>query len=294
MPDPNAQNRPLSAAFMLLASVFIAASTLCAKALGTEALGAPIHPLQVTFGRFLFAFIYLGTLTLIFRPALGRPNLKLHLLRTSFGWLGVTLMFAAAARIPLGDATAISFLNPVFAMVLAVLFLSEKVGWVRWSAAAVAFLGALILLRPGAGSLQTGALFALMAAAVLGCEIIVIKYLSGREAPFTILLTNNAIGLTIATLTALFVWVWPDPRQWLALAGVGVFMAMAQLCYVNSLSRADASFAVPFSYATLVFAAIYDGVLFATWPDALSLLGAATILAGAALLAWREARLGRA
>lgn len=193
-------------------------------------------------------------------------------------------MFAAVAFIPLSDATAISFLNPVFAMLLAIPLLGERVGRVRWAAAAIALAGALILLRPGPESFQLAALLALGAAMLLGVEIICVKKLSGREPPFQILLINNAIGLTISTLAVLAVWQTPTGPQWATLAGVGVLMASAQVCFVNSVARADASLVVPFSYATLVFATLYDFALFSVVPDAVSIAGVLTIVAGAALL----------
>ncbi|MEM6635458.1 MAG: DMT family transporter [Pseudomonadota bacterium] len=283
-----AQSHGIAIVLMLTASAFIALSTLVAKMLGTGTLGPEIHPLQVTFGRFCFAFVFLLGLSALMRPRLMRPNLRLHVARSTFGWAGVTLMFAAAARIPLADATAISFLNPVFAMALAVIFLKEQVGWVRWSAAAIAFFGALVLLRPGTGSFQPAALLALASAAVIGCEVILIKMLSDKETPFTILLTNNAIGLTIATAAASFVWVSPSPAVWMGMAAVGLSMATAQICFVNSLARAETSFIVPFSYAALIFAAVYDAVVFSALPDSVSVLGAAVIITGGGLLAWRE------
>lgn len=282
------QNRGIAIVLMLTASAFIALSTLVAKMLGTGALGPEIHPFQVTFGRFFFAFVFLLGLSVLMRPRLVRPNFRLHAARSTFGWAGVTLMFAAAARIPLADATAISFLNPVFAMALAVFFLKERVGWVRWSAAAIAFFGAVILLRPGTGGFQPGALLALASACVIGCEIILIKMLSSREPPFTILLTNNAIGLAIATAAASFIWVTPSPAAWMGMAAVGISMATAQICFVNSLARAETSFIVPFSYATLIFAAVYDAVVFSALPDIVSVVGAAIIITGGGLLAWRE------
>ena len=210
--------------------------------------------------------------------------------RSVLGWGGVSLMFAAVAFIPLSDATAISFLNPVFAMVLAILFLGERVGPVRWAAAAIAFAGALILLRPGLESFQPAALLALSAAAVMGAEITCIKRLSGREAPLQILLINNTIGMAIASLAVVPVWQAPTGAQWAALAGIGVLMLTAQVCYVNAMARADASLVVPFSYATLIFATLYDLAIFNVIPDAVSITGAGVIVAGGALLAWREGR----
>ncbi|MFC3613949.1 DMT family transporter [Lutimaribacter marinistellae] len=290
---PRDQNPALAAGLILLATAFIAGTTLLAKALGTGALGPALPALQISHGRFLFAFFVISTAVAVLRPRMLRPHWGLHVGRTGFGWAGVTLMFASVAYIPLSDATAISFLNPVLAMMLAIPLLGEKVGPVRWSAAAIALIGAVILLRPTPESFQPAALLALGAACVMGMELIFIKRLSGREGPLQILFINNAIGLTIATIAVWPVWQAPLPLQWVALAGIGVLMACAQACFVNGMARADASFVAPFSYATLVFATIYDVIWFAAFPDAVSILGAVVILSGAALLAWREAQLAR-
>lgn len=283
-------NPALAAALTVAASGFAAGTTLLAKALGTDALGEPLHALQISHGRFLFAFLGFSVAALILRPTFSRPHFGLHISRSSLGWGGVTLMFAAAAFIPLSDATAISFLNPVFGMLFAIPFLGERIGSWRWGSAAMAFLGALILMRPGAGALQVGALIALMAALCMGAELIFIKLLSGRERPFQVLLVNNAIGLSIATVAVLFVWRSPAPLQWLALAGIGGLMAMAQTCFINAMRLADASFVSPFFYCALAFAALYDAVIFGVLPDAVSWGGAALVLTSAAILAWRETR----
>jgi len=286
----------LAVAFMLTATAFLAATTLLAKALGTDALGPPLNPLQVSHGRFLFAWLAIAATMAVLRPRLTAPHWPLHVARTACGFTGVTLMFAAAAAMPLADATAISFLNPVFGMILAIPLLGETVGKWRWLAAAIALGGALILIRPGghgADVIQAGAFLALGAAFALGLELIFIKRLAGRERPLQILFVNNTIGLGIASLAVLAVWQPPAPAQWAALAGLGLAMATAQICFVNAMARADASFVTPFSYLTLVFAALYDAAIFGVTPTGLSLLGAGTIIAGAALLAWRE-RVNRA
>ncbi len=288
---PAAQHPGQAIALMLLATTFIAATTLLAKALGTDALGPPLHALQISHGRFLFAFIALSTVIAVLRPTFGKVHYRLHLGRTFFGWLGVTLMFAAVAFIPLSDATAISFLNPVFAMILAIPLLGERVGPWRWGAAALAFSGALILLRLGDGAIHPGTLLALGAALVMGIEVILIKRLSGRERPLQILFINNAIGLSIATLAVLPVWIMPTPAQWAALAGLGLLMACAQGCFVNAMARAEASLVVPFSYATLLFATLYDALIFDVIPDAISITGGAVIVAAGLTLAWREGRI---
>ncbi len=285
-----AANPALAALLTTAAAAFAAGTTLLAKALGAGALGPALHPLQISHGRFVFALLAIGLAALVLRPRLMRPDLSTHAVRSLCGWGGVTLMFAAAAHIPLADATAISFLNPVFGMLLAIPLLGERVGRIRWAAALIALAGAAILLRPGPESFRPAALLALGAALAMGLELIFIKRLAGREPPHQILLVNNAIGLAISSVAAIWTWVAPSPAQWAALAGIGVLMAGAQACFVNAMARADASFVAPFFYAALIFAALYDAAVFGVRPDAVSVAGSAVIVAGAALLAWREGR----
>jgi drug/metabolite transporter (DMT)-like permease len=284
----------LAVALMICATALLAGTTLLAKALGTEALGPALHPLQVSFGRFLFAWLAITTAVVALRHTIMRPDLKTHAIRTFYGWAGVSLMFAAAAAIPLSDAIAISFLNPVFGMILAIPLLGERIGRWRWAAALIALTGAMILIRPGSDAMQAGAFLALGAALALGLELIYMKRLSGRERPLQILFINNSIGLAIAFCAVIWVWQAPTPQQWAGLAAIGLIMACAQIFFINALARADASYVTPFSYLTLVFAAVYDGVVFGIIPTPISLLGALTIIAGAALLAWREAARRRA
>ncbi len=284
-----------AAALMILASALVAVTTLLAKALGrgigTEGDGAaPMHALMIGAGRYVFAFIPLAAIGLWKRPSFKGTRLDLHFGRTLMGWGGGTSLFAASALMPLATATAISFLSPMIAMVLAILFLSERVGPWRWAAAGISLAGALILIRPGSEAFQPAALIALAAALMMGTETIFIKRLSGREPLLRILIVNNAMGTVLAVSAALFVWTSPTPLQWLMMAGVGVVMVTAQACFVSAMRLADASYVMPFFYATLVFAALYDAAIFREWPDALGFVGAAIVVAGAVILAWREAR----
>ena len=285
-----AVHSPKRAALMtLLAASLIASTTIVAKYLGT--LGTPLHPFQVSAGRFVFAFLALLVFSAMTRPEISNPKVALHLGRSLFGWMGVTLMFTAVAHIPVSDATAISFLNPVFGMMLAIPILGEKVGKWRWSAAGIALCGAVVLLRPGAGSFQPAALFALLAALFMGLEVVLIKLLSGREPPMQILLFNNGIGATLALTAALFVWTSPTWDQWIGLCLIGLLMVCGQALFIQAMRSAEASFVLPFSYSTLVFATVYDFWAFGAQPDVISITGATVILGGAALLAWREMRI---
>lgn len=289
--EARAQNPALAASLIGVATAFIAATTLFAKALSSDAFGPALHPLQISHGRFVFAFLVLAMVASVLRPKFGPVRWQLHIIRTLSGWAGVTLMFASVAFIPLADATAISFLNPVFGMMLAIPLLGERVGPIRWSAAVIALVGALILLRPTPDSFQIAAFLPLGAAICLGFELIFIKKLTGRENPFQVLLANNLVGVGISTLAVLPFWIMPTLAQWGILALIGIFMAIAQTCFVNAMARADASFVAPFSYGTLIFATLYDLVFYDVFPDAITWLGASIIIAGAVLLAVREAQL---
>lgn len=285
------QNPMLAAGLILLASACVAVTTLFAKALGQDVLGPALHPFQITFGRFAFALAGLCVAMAVLRPRFHAPNYKLHAGRSFLGFSGVSCMFLAVALIPLPDATAISFLNPVFGMMLAIPFLGEKVGPYRWLATAIALIGALILIRPTANSFHPAALIALMAAVFLGAELIFIKILSRSEASLQILFINNCFGFLFSGIAAILAWQAPTVQQWGALAGIGIFMLLAQTCYVNAMKRADASYIAPFSYTTLLFAALYDFGWFGVVPDAVSIIGAAIICAGALILALREGRI---
>ena len=188
-------------------------------------------------------------------------------------------------------ATTISYTTAIFTTALAVPILGERVGWVRWTAVALALTGAAVLLRPTPATFQPAALLALGAAVAMGTENIWIKKLTRREGRLQILLVNNMIGVCIAGTAALAIgWTAPTYAQWGALTGVGLSMAVAQSLYINGMARADASYVAPFNYGALVFAAIFDAVIFGAVPDWVSWLGAAVIVAGALLLALREGR----
>ena len=110
------------------------------------------------------------------------------------------------------------------------------------------------------------------------------KKLSGMEAPLQILCINNSIGFVISLTAASFVWINPTERQWAELIALGVIMVTAQSLFIQAMRSSDASYVLPFSYLSLVFATIYDFWIFKSQPDWISYLGAFTIVSGAIVL----------
>ena len=200
----------LTALLMIACTLLVAGTTLIAKALGTGVTGDSLHPLMVSQARFVFGALSVA-LALGFVMARGRrpwpvaapPHWGLHALRSGLGWASNVLIFAAVAQMALTDANALSFLSPFVTMLVAIPILGERPGRWRWAAAALAFVGAVILLRPGMGVFQPAALLALAGAVTMGCEAIVIKRLAMTEPMARTMLINNAMGAALASLAAL-------------------------------------------------------------------------------------------
>lgn len=278
----------ISVGLMLLTCALMAAATLIAKLLGPEAGDDALHPLQVSAGRFMFALLVLTPFLAWKRPPIAGAKWRNHILRVLFGWAGITCLFAASSVMRLADATAISFLNPVFAMILSIPLLGERVGPWRWAATAIAFAGVVFLTGPGTDAFQPIALVALTAAVLMGAEAILIKKLADSEPPLRILAINNLIGACLAVTAASFVWREPTAGQWLLLAAIGVIIVTVQALFIEAMRRGDASFIMPFFYTTLIFAGVYDYLAFGERPTAAGLAGAMLIIAGALTIAWRE------
>lgn len=279
----------VAVALMMAACALTAATTLIAKLLGPAAAGeAALHPIQVTTGRFIFAFLALLPVLAWQRIDFRDTAWGNHVMRVLLAWAGVTCLFAASATMRLADATAISFLNPVVAMILSIPLLGEKVGPWRWGGAAVAFAGVVLIAQPGTDAFQPVALIALLAAFFLGCEVIFIKRLTDREPALRMLLIANGIGMLLSLAAVGFVWRWPTLQQWGLLAVLGLVMVIVQALFIQAMRRGDASFVTPFFYTTLIFAGFYDFVAFGVLPTFAGWIGAGLIVTGALVVAWRE------
>jgi len=282
---------PSSIFLMLGASFCFACAAILTKSLGTNVFGEGVHPLQIAHARFFFSFILLVSFWYIFKPKVKFSNVKLHLLRSIFGWLGVSILFTSILYIPVSDATALTFLNPIFAMIFAVLIFKEKVGLIRWGAALISFSGGLLLLRPSLDlSVDPVALLCLFGALIMGLEIICIKILSGRDSVFTILILNNFFAMCIGTLVVPFFFVLPGFLELSILVTIGIFMLTGQFCFINSLKGAETSFLMPFFYTTLIFVISLDLIIFNSLPDKISYIGAFIIIFGSIIVAFREWR----
>ncbi|HSP24131.1 MAG TPA: DMT family transporter [Saliniramus sp.] len=274
----------LTAAFLtILACAFFAGANAFAKAAQVD---GNIAPEQVVFFRFLFGFLVLSPWLVMARQPVFRTNaVHIHAMRVACGMGGIACLFAALGRLPHADVTAIAWSNPLVAMVIAALFLGDRVDARRWLLAALGFAGVLVMMRPTGAAIGRDGLLAIGAAVLIGAEVVLIRLLAQRDGPLTILAIANAGGCVAAAALAWPVMVWPAPAQWLLLAGTGVLMVIGQLMFMAALKARETSFVAPFYYATLIFALVYGVIFFGEIPDFYVYLGSAMILASGVTIA---------
>ena len=287
----NEKNKVLPSIFyMLAASAFIGGTAVVAKILGKDYLGEPLSPFQISHSRFLYGFVFVLIFSLFNKIKIESPNPKLHIARTSLGWMGATILFGSSSLIPVNDAVALNFSNPVFAMMFSIIILKEKYFTYRWIAMIITFAGALILLRPNFSDLYVDpvALISIFGAICLGLEAMFIKLLTKYEKNTQILLINNFIGLIISSLIVIFFWQTPTFLQLLFCIIIGFLMICAQICFLMALRSNQLNFVIPFFYSTLIFVLFYDYLIFKQLPDYLSFIGSLLIMIGGIYLFLKE------
>jgi drug/metabolite transporter (DMT)-like permease len=257
-------------------------------------LSEQVESVQTAFFRAFFSVLMLLPLMLSGRV---RPwhstRIHGHFWRTFMGTVSMVLGFYAVSMLPLADATALGFSQPLFSVCVAVLVLREKVRWRRWSATIVGFIGVLVMVRPGAGSLQPGALVALTNALTVALSILLVRRLSNSESPLMIL-TQFAIWSTLLlAVPAIWVWRWPDAWGWVLAVGVSASATIGQYFWVQAFKAGEMSAVAPFEYLRLPFAVFMGWLIWGQMPEIWTYVGAAIVIASALYIAHREHQLAR-
>jgi drug/metabolite transporter (DMT)-like permease len=277
-------------------AVWITLSALCFTFMGSliKFLGGTIHSFEIAFLRCVIAFVF--TLPFCLRvgtPAFRTERWPTHLGRAAVGMIAMFCGYYGLTKLPLADATAISFTRGLFMILLAVLLLGERVPARRWIATALGFAGVLIMVRPQGGGPVFASVVALLGAAFVSAGMVFIKKLAASERPETILIYYNFTTMLLSLPPALAVWTTPSLAELVLLGLVAALAGAGQFCTIRGYGVAEASAVAPFGYARLIFAALIGFVAFAEVPDRWS-IGGAVIIAGSALyIALDEARLRR-
>ena len=276
-----------AALWMAIAVGFFSLMTILLRILTVEHM--PIH--QMIFVRGVISMVLLA-------PMLARQGTR-SLVTHRFGLLmgrgaltsiGLATWIYALAFIPLAEAVALHFTLPLFGIVLAVIFLRERIDAHRWGATIVGFCGALVILRPGMAAVDAVALIVLFSALAYAGTGVTTKVLVRTETSAAIVFYVSAFTAVVFAVPCLFDWMAPTPAQWLMLIGIGALNVIAQSCMNRAFVDADASFVLPFDFLRLPFAAAAGWVLFSEIPDLWTLAGAAIIFGATYYVTWRERR----
>ena len=285
-PEPN---------FALAVALTIVASVFFAGMAGLIRYGSQdLHPFQLAFLRSAFGILFM--LPWLMKSGIGILRTSRIGLISVRGLIAASAMFAffwALSVMPLAEAVALSFTAPFFVTVLAVVFLNEVVRARRWTAVAVGFLGAMIILQPDGGSVAWPALAVLFSALMMAGSIICIKKLSRTEPVNAIYLWMVIYLAPITFVPALFVWQHPTWEQLGVAAGIGFAGTVGHLLVTRAFGLADATALMPFDFARLIFSAIVGFLFFSQVPDIWTGIGATIIAAAGIYIAHRETRAAR-
>ncbi len=283
---------PLAAAgWVTLSMAFFAVLTAASR----KATLLGFDPLQVVFLRNFSALLLLLPLLAWRGLSLLRSTaMNLYGVRVVISLISMTSWFYALSLIPMGEITAIGFLSPLFGTLGAVLFLGEKVRLRRMTALLAGFIGAMIILRPGASSLGLGQGLALVSAIAGGIIGVLLKHLTTEDDPDKIVFLTTAMMTPMSLLPALFVWRMPTLELMPWLAVVAVTGVLGHLCLMRGYRAAEASLVMTFEFSRLLFVVAIGYLMFGELIDRWTWIGAAIVFASAVYITQREAKLNRA
>ena len=254
-------------------------------------MSAGLHPFEIAFFRSFFGLLILAPW--LMRSGLGvlrTKRLGLYTLRCALGAATMLMWFTAISMVPLADAVALGFTSPLFVILGAALFLGEVVRGRRLGATLCGFAGALIILRPGGGVLDPGAVLVLLSAVTLAGANLSVKELS-RTEPVQAIVTYMVIFMVPLTfIPALLVWQTPTPAQLAELAGLAALATLGNYAMTRAVAVADASAVMPYDYARLPFAALIGFFVFGETSDAATWIGAGVIAVASLYLAHHESK----
>tara|TARA_B100000614_G_scaffold175048_1_gene156329 strand:+ start:1458 stop:2339 length:882 start_codon:yes stop_codon:yes gene_type:complete len=212
----------------------------------------------------------------------------LHFSRCFFGLMALLSIFTALRNLPLATVVSISFAAPIFTTIFSIFFLSEKVGYFRWLAVFVGFVGIIIISEPGLSSLNVYYIFPVIFVLGMSYVAISIRQLSSTEPVWLISLYFSA-AITLAGLfTIPYGWVMPNLTDLILLSLIGIFGGVANLWLSQSYKFSEVSLVTPLKYLALVFAIIFGYFIWDEIPTIKTLVGATLVITSSVIIFRRE------
>jgi drug/metabolite transporter (DMT)-like permease len=248
---------------------------------------------QLMLLRSCAAFVLMGPSIWRNRAEFRRVNRpRLQLLRVVLSTLEIAAFFLATVYLPLADVVTYYQATPIFVTALSGLVLGEHIGWRRWSAIMVGFVGVLIALQPSAQTITWPAVIALAGSLAFSCSLLTTRLL--RTTPDIVLASSQfAGGLAFGLAIAPVGWVTPTWGSLGLFFAAGAISACALFCVNRSLKLAPASTVVPYQYTMIVWAVAFGYIVFGDVPSLSTATGAAVVIAAGLYIFFRERQLGR-
>ena len=253
-------------------------------------LSSDLPVLQITWARYFFTVAFtLPIMFFFFRKNLvwiDKP--KLQLIRGLILLTANVCFFYSISIISLAKALTLAFIAPLIVTAFSPIFLGEKVGFRRWSAVIIGFIGSMVVIRPGFVEINLASLAALGTGVMYGFYLIITRKLSSSDNPLLTLLLTGVVGAIIISFVMPFVWIKPTLHQWSMMAAIGIFACVGHLFIILSLKYADASKLAPFSYFEIVTNIIIGYYFFSDFPDKWTFLGLFIIILSGIYISRRE------
>lgn len=273
----------------------------CLDASGKWVMNEGVPLLVLSWFRYAVHLLLVLALVL---PARGLRILRSNkpreqILRGGSMFLATLMFFTTLSYIPQAEATAINFLAPLLVLSVAPWVLKEPARLSRFIAAGVAFVGVLIVIRPGGGLHPLGTIFGLIPACCFAVQFIATRRVAGDD-PFTSLIWSGAVGTLFLTLALPFILPPALPvlralslTDWALLISTGITGGLGHLFQIAAYRRAPASTLAPFVYLQIISATSVGWLVWGHFPDALTWLGIAIICASGiciGVVKWRRGR----
>ncbi len=288
----NTRDNPLlGIALLLIATVFFALQDVI-----TKQLTAHISVTQIMVVRFaafaLFALIYAGRrvgVSLAFKSATPKMQIvRCLIMCTEIGIFAYSIQFLGIAEIH-----AIFSCFPLVITALSVPMLGEQVGWRRWLAVSIGFVGTLIIVQPGSGVFNPAALLALLCVLMYSLYNIFTRQVSRHDSFETSLVYFGVVGFVASLIAVIGRWQTPDSTTWLLLAGICFTSVTAHMMLIKALEVTSAVVLQPFNYFILVWAIVFGYLIFGEVLSMHEVIGAFIVVASGLYVGMREYLIAR-
>ncbi|WP_434288193.1 DMT family transporter [Celeribacter sp. SCSIO 80788] len=256
-----------------------------------KSVGNGLPVLESAFLRFLLGLVFLIPALGAVRKVRFTPRIwKLTFGRALFHALAMTCWFYAMTRIPMGEVTALNFMNPIYITLGAVLLFGERIALPRIMALVVAFIGGIVILRPGFRDIDPGHLSMMLSAmAFAGSYLIAGRLVKELPAAVVVFLMSVTVPIVIAPFAFLH-WETPTLHELILLFFTAAFATLGHYAMTRAFACAPQSVVQPVVFVQLIWSVSFGYILFGEAVDPFVLLGGAMIIAAISFITWREAR----